>query len=63
MDGEATGERGLLQRIDPPPLRGVGSTVDADDVLSAFQQSIEHALAECLLPVDDDTHDVSPPRA
>ena len=62
MDGEASGERGLLQRIDPPSLGRIGSTVDADDVFTALQQGVQHALAECLLPMDDDAHDVSPPR-
>jgi len=53
-------ERGFLQRIDAAALSRVRRTVDADDVLTAFEKRFQHALAECLLSVDNDAHDVSP---
>jgi len=37
VNGEAPGERGLLQWIDAASLSWIGGAVDADDVLAAFE--------------------------
>src|SRR5262245_17515883 len=58
MDRQTAREGRFLQRIDPPALRRIGGAVDADDVFPAPEERFQHALAECLLPVDDDAHDV-----
>src|SRR5262245_7306203 len=58
MDRQAAGQRRLLQRIDPSALRRIGGAVDSDDVFATLEERFQHALTECLLPVDDDAHDV-----
>src|SRR5579862_7196251 len=55
MDRELGGERRLLQRV------GLGALflrrhVDGDDLLAAFEQRLQHGLAERLLAVNNDTH-------
>ena len=61
IDGEVMGERGLLEWIDSRcPLGWVGGTLDGDDVVTALQQRFEHAFPECLLPMDNDAHVVTP---
>ena len=54
---QIVGEGSLLDGIHPLAL--VRLAVDADDILSARDQGIEHGLAECLLAIDDDSHDSS----
>ncbi len=53
------GERGLFHRVGLLPFL-VGRHIDADDVLAALDERLEHRLAECLLPMNDDAHCASP---
>jgi hypothetical protein len=47
------------QRVDTPAaLRRLRRAVDGDYVLSPLEQRLQHALAERLLPMNDDPHDV-----
>ena len=57
-DRQLRGERGFLQRV------GLGAfllrrDIDADDVLAALDQRLQHGLAEGLLAVNHDTHVIS----
>ena len=55
VDRQPGGERGLLQRIGLL-ARLLRRHIDADDVLAALEQRLEHRLAEGLLAVNDDAH-------
>ena len=59
IDRQLRRDRGFLQRV------GLGALffrrdIDADDILAALDQRLQHGLAEGLLAVNHDTHTISP---
>ncbi len=60
MHRQPAGLGKLLQRVDRTPF-AIRRAVDADHVLAAFEQCFQHAAAEGLLTIDNDSH-VHPPQ-